>query len=226
MTSRTRSGVPGRQIRMSLLTPGARNEPGEPKEFVGPRLANPSEKRNRHLQGPVAVSLQRCDRRCHELPASTAEAGPPQHRGRDRQVERLRGLALPLAFRLSADLEVGEGGAAVFRTSSTTSCHQCSAGALSSPSSRWRVSANDGSWCHPSQSARVLHVPTITRLSSWSVGRRSCPPTQPRRSLAADRRLRMTASQSRPAPGFRYTWVTIVFIAKPPGLLVGHCQSN
>ena len=29
-----------------------------------------------------------------------------------------------------------------------------------------------------------------------------------------------------PAPGFRYTWVTIVFIAKPPGLLVGHCQSN
>ena len=159
--------------------------------------------------------------------ASTAEVGPPQHRGRDRQAERLRRLfALPLGFRLCADLEVGEGGAAVFRTSRTTSCHQCSAGALSSPSSRWRVSANVGSWCHPSQSARVLHVPTITRLSSWSAGRRSCPPTQPGRSLAADRRLRMTASQSRPAPGFRYTWVTIVFIAKPPGLLVGHCQSN
>ena len=150
---------------------------------------------------------------------------PCQHRGRVRQVERLRGLfVLPFAFRFFRVVAMGGVGAAAFRTSSTTSCHQCSAGALSSPSSRWRVSANVGSWCHPSQSARVLHVPTITRLSSLSTGRRSCPPTQPGRFLAADRRLRMTASQSRPAPGFRCTCVTIVFIGKSPGLLVGHCQ--
>jgi hypothetical protein len=59
-----------------------------------------------------------------------------------------------------------------------TSCHQCSAGALSRPSSRWRVSVNCGSRCHAPQSARVLHVPTITRLVGLSAGRRSCPPTQ------------------------------------------------
>ena len=144
---------------------------------------------------------------------------PREHGRRDRQDERLRGLlVLPFTLRLIGDLAVGGGRAAAFRTSSTTSCHQCSAGALSSPSSRWRVSANVGSWCHPSQSARVLHVPTITRASSLSTDRRSCPPTHPGRVLAADRRLRMTASQSRPAPGFRCTCVTIVFIEKPPSL--------
>ena len=69
---------------------------------------------------------------------------PRQHRRGDRQDERLRGL-LPFALRLSGDLAVGGSGAAAFRTSSTTSCHQCSAGTLSSPSSRWRVSAKVGS---------------------------------------------------------------------------------
>src|SRR5207302_2064828 len=142
---------------------------------------------------------------------------PRQQRRRDRQAEDLRGLfVLPFALRLLGDLAVGGGGVEAFRTSSTTSCHQCSAGALSSPSSRWRVSANCGSWCHASQFARLLHVPTITLLSGLSAGRRSCPPTQPDRFLAADRRVRMAASQSRPAPSFRCTCVTIVIIGGSP----------
>src|SRR5207245_413850 len=98
---------------------------------------------------------------------------PRQQRRRDRQAEDLRGLfVLPFALRLLGDLELGGGGVEAFRTSSTTSCHQCSAGALSSPSSRWRVSANCGSWCHASQFAWLLHVPTITLLSGLSAGRR------------------------------------------------------
>ncbi len=125
---------------------------------------------------------------------------PRQQRRRDRQAEDLRGLfVLPFALRLLGDLAVGGGGVEAFRTSSTTSCHQCSAGELSSPSSRWRVSVNCGSWCHASQFARALHVPTITLLSGLSAGRRSCPPTQPDAFLAADRRVRMAASQSRSA---------------------------
>jgi hypothetical protein len=99
-----------------------------------------------------------------------------------------------------------------FLTSSTTSCHQCSAGPLSSPSSRRRVSANCGSWCQASQSARALHVPTITRLSGLSDCWRSCPPTQPGVFFAADRRVRIAVSHSRPAPSFRCTCVTIVII--------------
>ena len=55
--------------------------------------------------------------------------------------------------------------AADFLTSTTTSWHQCSAGPLSNPSSRPRVAANCRSWCQASQSARVFHVPTITRRS-------------------------------------------------------------
>src|SRR4029453_17187467 len=100
------------------------------------------------------------------------------------------------------------------------SCHQCSAGALSSPSSRRRVSANCGSWCQASQSARALHVPTITLLSGLSAGRRSCPPTQPDCFLAADRRVRMATSQSRPAPSLRCTCVTIVIIGGSPYIYV------
>ena len=138
---------------------------------------------------------------------------PRQQRRRDRQAEDLRGLfVLPFALRLLGDLAVGGGGVEAFRTSSTTSCHQCSAGALSSPSSRWRVSVNCGSWCYASQFARVLHVPTITLLSGLSADRRSCPPTQPDAFLAADSLVRMAASQSRPAPSLRCTCVTIVII--------------
>lgn len=63
-----------------------------------------------------------------------------------RQAERRRELfVLPLALRLPGDLEVCAGGVEPSRTSSTTSCHQYSEGALSSPSSRWRVSVNFGS---------------------------------------------------------------------------------
>jgi hypothetical protein len=163
----------------------------------------------------VVTSDQRLHRACQggTLAQVVSWMETPRH---GRQFERLRGLfVVPFAVRLLRDLEVGKGGAAPFRTSSTTSCHQCSAGALSSPSSRRRVSANVGSWCHPSQSAWVFHVPTITRLSSLSAGRRSCPPIQPGRFLAADKRLRMTASQSRPASGLRCTCVTIVFIGRP-----------
>jgi hypothetical protein len=142
---------------------------------------------------------------------------------RDRQVERRRALfGLPFVVRLLGDLELGGDGAAVFRTSSPTLCHQCSAGALSSPSSRWRVSVNCESWCHASQSARVRHVPTITRLSGLSAGTRSCPPTQPGRFFAANRRVRMAASQSRPAPSFKCTCVTIVLIGRSPS----HLQCN
>src|SRR3989441_8193271 len=139
------------------------------------------------------------------------------HRRRDRQAEDLRGLfVLPFALRLLGDLAVGGGGVEAFRTSSTTSCHQCSAGALSSPSSRWRVSVNCGSWCHASQFAPVLHVPTITLLSGLSAGRRRCSPTQPDAFLAADSLVRMAASQSRPAPSLRCTCVTIVIIGGTP----------
>jgi hypothetical protein len=123
---------------------------------------------------------------------------------------------LPFAFPLAGDFEVGGGSVEAFRTSSTTSCHQCSAGALSSPSSRWRVFVNCGSWCHASQFERVLHVPTITLLSGLSAGRRSCPPTQPDAFLAADKRVRMAASQSRPVPSRRCTCVTIVIIGDSP----------
>src|SRR5215470_13775149 len=134
-----------------------------------------------------------------------------------RHAERPRGFfVLPLAFALLSDLEGGWRAGVALLTSSTTSCHQCSAGALSSPSSRWRVSVNFGSWCHASQLARVLHVPTITLLSGLSAGRRSCPPTQPDAFLAADKRVRMAASQSPPAPSFRSTWVTIVIIGGSP----------
>src|SRR4029077_13098998 len=102
--------------------------------------------------------------------------------------------------------------ASYFLTLTTTSCHQCSAGPFSNPSSRCRVAANCGSWCQASQSARVRHVPTITRRSGLSDGRRSCPPTQPGRFFAADRRVRIAVSHSRPAPSFRCTCVTIVII--------------
>jgi len=47
---------------------------------------------------------------------------------------------------------------------------------------------------------------------------------QPGRFLAADRPLRITESQSRPAPGFRCTCVTRSSSGKPPNLLAGHCQ--
>src|SRR6266481_8190163 len=135
-------------------------------------------------------------------------------RGRPHsQAYRRRGFFV-LAFdvRLVVCFDAGGGAASYFLTSSTTSCHQCSAGPFSNPSSRRRVSANCGSWCQVSQSARVLHVPTITRRSGLSDGRRSCPPTQPGRFFAADRRVRIAVSHSRPAPSFRCTCVTIVII--------------
>src|SRR5262249_45102928 len=125
-------------------------------------------------------------------------------------------FVLPFALRLLGDLEVGADGVGAFRTSSTTSCHQCSEGTRSSPSSRWRVSVNCGSWCHASQSARVLYAPIITLLSGLSAGRRSCPPIQPDAFLAAERRVRMAASQSGPAPSLRCTCVTIVIIGSSP----------
>src|SRR4029077_10946939 len=102
--------------------------------------------------------------------------------------------------------------ASYFLTLTTTSCHQCSAGPFSNPSSRRRVSANVGPRCQASQSARVLHVPTITRRSGLSDSLRSCPPTQPGRFFAADRRVRIAVSHSRPTPSFRCTCVTIVII--------------
>src|SRR4029453_6166832 len=140
-----------------------------------------------------------------------------QDRVWDPQAEDFRApFLLPFALRLLGDVAGGGGGVEAFRTSSTTSCHQCSAGALSSPSSRWRVSVNCGSWCHASQFARVLHVPTITLLSGLSASRRSCPPPQPDAFLAADKRVRMAASQSSPVPSFRCTCVTIVIIGGSP----------
>ena len=63
-----------------------------------------------------------------------------------------------------------------------------------------------------SQVARVLHVPTITRRSGLSDGLRSCPPTQPGRFFAADKRARIAVSHSRPTPSFRCTCVTMVII--------------
>src|SRR5437667_3527077 len=124
---------------------------------------------------------------------------------------RRRGFFV-LAFdvRLVVCFDAGGGAASYFLTSSTTSCHQCSAGPFSNPSSRRRVSAKCGSWCQVSQSARVLHVPTITRRSGLSDGLRSCPPTQPGRFFAADRRVRIAVSHSPPAPSFRCTSMTIV----------------
>src|SRR5262249_62143558 len=69
---------------------------------------------------------------------------------RDRHAEGRRGLfVLPFALRLLGDLEVGGGGVEAFRTSSTTSCHQYSAGTLSSPSSPPPVSVNFESWGPP-----------------------------------------------------------------------------
>src|SRR6266852_3198362 len=138
---------------------------------------------------------------------------PLQERRPHSQAYRRRGLFV-LAFdvRLVVCFDAGGGAASYFLTSSTTSCHQCSAGPFSNPSSRRRVSANCGSWCQVSQSARVLHVPTITRRSGLSDGLRSCPPTQPGRFFAADRRVRIAMSHSPPAPSFSCTCVTIVII--------------
>ena len=138
---------------------------------------------------------------------------PLQERRPHRQTYRRRGFFV-LAFdvRLIAGFEGRGGVASYFLTSTTTSCHQCSTGPLSSPSICPRVTANCRSWCHASQAARVFHVPTITRLSGLSYCRRSSPPTLPGRFFAADRRLRIAASHSRPAPSFRCTCVTIVII--------------
>ena len=139
--------------------------------------------------------------------------GPRQQRRPHRQTYRRR-VFFVLAFdvRLIADFDGRGGVTSYFLTSTTTSCHQCSAGPLSNPSSRPRVAANCRSWCQASQSARVFHVPTITRRFGLSDCRRSCPPTQPGRFFAADRRVRIAASHSGPAPSFRCTWVTIVII--------------
>src|SRR6266849_1100406 len=138
---------------------------------------------------------------------------PLQERRPHSQAYRRRGFFV-LAFdvRLVVCFDAGGGAASYFLTSSTTSCHQCSAGPFSNPSSRRRVSANCGSWCQVSQSARVLHVPTITRRSGLSDGLRSCPPTQPGRFFAADRRVRIAMSHSPPAPSFSCACVTIVII--------------
>jgi hypothetical protein len=66
-----------------------------------------------------------------------AEVVDARERRWNGQAERVRELLVfSFAFRLLRGLEVEEGEAAGFRTSSTTSCHQCSAGTLSSPSSR------------------------------------------------------------------------------------------
>src|SRR5260370_34853227 len=138
---------------------------------------------------------------------------PDQQRRPHRQTYRRRGVFV-FAFdvRLVASFDAGGRVGLSFLTSSTTSCHQCSAGPFSNPSSRPRVSANLLSWCQAAQSARVLHVPTITRRSGLSDGLRSCPPTQPGRFFAADRRVRIAVSHSCPASSFRCTWVTIVII--------------
>jgi len=138
----------------------------------------------------------------------------PQKRRRPHsQTYRRRGFfAFAFAARLVARFDSGGGAASYFLTSSTTSCHQCSACPFSNPSSRPRVAAKFRSWCHSSQAARVFHVPTITRRSGLSDCRRSCPPTQPGRFFAADRRVRIAASHSGPAPSFRCTCVTIVII--------------
>ena len=138
----------------------------------------------------------------------------PQKRRRPHsQTYRRRGFfAFAFAARLVARFDSGGGAASYFLTSSTTSCHQCSACPFSNPSSRPRVAANCRSSCQASQSARFLHVPTITRRSGLSDCRRSCPPTQPGRCFAADRRVRIAASHSFPAPSLRCTCVTIVII--------------
>src|SRR5712691_1688168 len=127
-------------------------------------------------------------------------------------IARVLYLVLRFEARLLPRLGAAGGDVAAFLISSTTSCHQCSAGPLSSPSSRRRVSPNRGSLCHPSQSARVRHVPTITRLLGLSLGRRSCPPTQPGCFFAAARRLRMTVSHSCSVPSLSWTCVTMVII--------------
>jgi hypothetical protein len=138
---------------------------------------------------------------------------PAQQRRPHRQTYRRRGFFV-LAFdvRLIAGFEDRGGVGSSFLTSTTTSCQQCSAGPLSNPSSRPRVAANCRSWCQASQSPRVFHVPTITRRSGVSDCRRSCPPTQPGRFFAAERRVRIAASHSGPAPSFRWTCVTRVII--------------
>lgn len=59
------------------------------------------------------------------------------------------------------------------RTSSSTSSHASCLGTPSSPSSRACVSTNAGSLCKATQSARVCHVPIITRPWSPSLGIRS-----------------------------------------------------
>src|SRR5260370_32920339 len=138
---------------------------------------------------------------------------PSQQRRPHSQTYRRRGFFV-LAFdvRLAAGFDAGAGVASYFLTSSTTSCHQCSAAPFSNPSSRRRVSAKFRSWCHSSQAARVFHVPTITRRSGLSDCRSSCPPTQPGRFFAADRRVRIAVSHSCPASSLRCTCVTIVII--------------
>src|SRR5262249_30119855 len=109
------------------------------------------------------VSFRRlCIRVATSIPSqadalSDRVVGSQQERWRDRHAERRRGLfVLPFPRCLLGDLDVGGGGVEAFRTSSTTSCHQCSEGELSSPSRRWRVSVNCASWCHASQFLRVL----------------------------------------------------------------------
>src|SRR5437773_3874754 len=126
---------------------------------------------------------------------------------KDRQLYRL------LFFEPLFPAPLGAAGARLvppFLTSSTTSCHQCSSGPVTSPSSWRRVSANRGSLCHSSQSARVFQVPMITRLLGFSSERRSCPPTHPCCFLAPVMRDPMTASHFRSTPSFSSTFVTIV----------------
>ena len=161
---------------------------------------------------------------------STARAADQRHqsagaRRRNGYAERLRGrLVLCFTFALLTDFDRDGARVDAFRTSSTTSCHQCSHGTFSNASSWRRVSVNCGSWCHPSQSRRLFHVPTITRLSGLSADRRSCPPIQPGRCVAAERRRRMMASQSRAAPSFRCACVTIVIIlSSPPRTTPRYC---
>src|SRR5712671_5983593 len=68
---------------------------------------------------------------------------PSQQRRPHRPTYRRRGFFV-LAFdvRLVAGFDDGGGIASYFLTSRTTSCHQCSAGPFSNPSSRRRVSEN------------------------------------------------------------------------------------
>jgi hypothetical protein len=198
---------------------------------AGRRRAPPDRRSSVVLRAQAALALS--ETRPSGTPLRSSGARPSQGRWRARDfVARRRSSSLlhreallsqgyPQALRRRvffalafARLVAGFAGrdAADFLTSSTTSCHQCSAGSLSKPSSRRRVSPNWGSWCQPSQSARLRHVPTITRRSGLSVGWRSCPPTQPGLFFAADRRARIAASHSPPASSFRWTCVTIVII--------------